>query len=49
VVRLGLLVLFLLGVVTVFGETLMATVFPPGESAGASAPIGERTGRDRVP
>jgi hypothetical protein len=38
VVRLGLLTLFLLGVLTVFGESLVAVVFPPGEAATASAP-----------
>ena len=49
VVRLGLLVLFLLGVVTVFGESLAAALFPPGDSATTSAPVGERAARDSVP
>jgi hypothetical protein len=32
VVRLGLLTLLLLGVITVFGESLGAVLFPPGET-----------------
>ncbi len=47
VVRLGLLALFLLGVLTVFGESLVAAVFPPGEPATTNAPatVGTEPGR----
>ena len=47
VVRLGLLTLFLLGVITVFGESLAAALFPPGEpstSAPAAASTEQNTG-----
>jgi hypothetical protein len=38
VVRLGLLTLLLLGVITVFGESLGAVLFPPGETPAPERP-----------
>jgi hypothetical protein len=36
VVRAGLLVLLLLGLATVFGETLAGALFPPSETSSAT-------------
>jgi hypothetical protein len=38
VVRVGLLLLFLLGVGSVFGETLMGLVYPPTGASGPAEP-----------
>jgi len=35
VVRLGLFVLFLLGILTVFGDSLLAALFPGGDTPTA--------------
>jgi hypothetical protein len=42
IVRLGLLTLFLIGIMTVFGESLIAVLFPSGEPPAASTPAAER-------
>jgi hypothetical protein len=38
VVRLGLFTLFVLGVLTVFGESLLAALFPGGDAPAAPSP-----------
>jgi hypothetical protein len=42
VVRLGLLTLFLIGIMTVFGQSLIAVLFPSGEPSAAATPAAER-------
>jgi hypothetical protein len=42
VVRLGLLALFLIGIMTVFGESLAAVLFPAGEPSGAARSAAKR-------
>lgn len=46
VVRLGLFLLFLLGVLTIFGDSLLAALFPGADTptAPAAPPPAERSG-----
>jgi hypothetical protein len=39
VVRLGLFLLFLLGVLTIFGDSLLAALFPGGDTPAAPPPV----------